>query len=232
MSLAKTVSKNRLLLVAILAYSAAFVINFSLGLNGLKTTGNYLVEMLQVLPAVFVLSALINVWVPKDVIMKNFGKTSGIRGKAMSILIGSVSAGPIYAAFPLAQSLFHKGASLSNIVLIISSWAVVKIPMLIVETKFLGISFAAARYVLTIPGILIIAYVCERVINESTLPDFEENASVEQLVEVLPGHNCGACGCIDCQGFARALLKGEVQPDRCTPGGKPVTQKLIERLTS
>ncbi|AJF05386.1 RnfABCDGE type electron transport complex subunit B [Geoalkalibacter subterraneus] len=49
-----------------------------------------------------------------------------------------------------------------------------------------------------------------------------------EILDALPGANCGACGFPGCAGFARALAEGKVDPAACTPGG----QATIERLAS
>jgi len=43
-----------------------------------------------------------------------------------------------------------------------------------------------------------------------------------QLVEILPGINCGACGFPGCSGYAAGLAAGEAEPGKCLPGGKDV----------
>ena len=50
------------------------------------------------------------------------------------------------------------------------------------------------------------------------------------ILELLPGVNCGACGFAGCSGYARALVKGEVPPELCPPGGPEVTVKLANLL--
>lgn len=50
---------------------------------------------------------------------------------------------------------------------------------------------------------------------------------VEEITEILPGANCGACGKPGgCTGFATALVVGEVDPAGCIPGGADVADKL------
>ena len=46
---------------------------------------------------------------------------------------------------------------------------------------------------------------------------------VEQILESLPGANCGACGKPGCSAYAEAVVKGETPPNMCTPGGAEVT---------
>ncbi|MCK5764148.1 MAG: hypothetical protein KAH05_08515 [Clostridiales bacterium] len=81
------------------------------------------------------------------------------KGYFFSFVIGSISAGPIYASFPIVKLLMKKGVSVGNTVIIISSWAVIKVPMLINEVKFLEFEFMALRWVLTIAAILIMSQI-------------------------------------------------------------------------
>lgn len=51
---------------------------------------------------------------------------------------------------------------------------------------------------------------------------------VAQLIEALPGANCGACGCSGCAGYAEAIAAGNTPCNLCTPGGNAVAQALAE----
>ncbi len=58
----------------------------------------------------------------------------------------------------------------------------------------------------------------------------EVDPRVEQVLEVLPNANCGACGYPGCSGFAKAVVAGEAPITGCTPGGKPVAEKIAAIL--
>ncbi len=47
-----------------------------------------------------------------------------------------------------------------------------------------------------------------------------KNEKAEQVLSVLPGANCGACGYSGCSGYAEALSKGEATVGLCSPGGE------------
>jgi electron transport complex protein RnfB len=50
---------------------------------------------------------------------------------------------------------------------------------------------------------------------------------VEQVRDVLPGANCGACGFAGCQGFAEAVVaNADVAPNLCAPGKASVAEAV------
>jgi uncharacterized membrane protein YraQ (UPF0718 family) len=114
--------------------------------------------MLLVIPPIFILLGLLDVWVPREKMMRYMGRNSGIRGKVLAFLLGSFAAGPLYGAFPFAAVLMRKGASFTNILIFIGAWSTTKIPMLLFEMASLGRRFALSRLAIDIVGIIIIAW--------------------------------------------------------------------------
>ena len=53
---------------------------------------------------------------------------------------------------------------------------------------------------------------------------------VEEVLELLPGANCGACGFPGCQGLAEAMVRGEAAPNECPPGGAETAAAIAEVL--
>ena len=49
---------------------------------------------------------------------------------------------------------------------------------------------------------------------------------LEQLVEALPGANCGGCGYAGCSAYAEAVLKGEAPIGKCASGGNDSAEKM------
>ncbi len=49
-----------------------------------------------------------------------------------------------------------------------------------------------------------------------------KDETVEQLKEVLPGANCGACGYSGCEGYAAAMAHEGAAVGLCSPGGEEV----------
>ena len=52
----------------------------------------------------------------------------------------------------------------------------------------------------------------------------------KEILEALPGANCGACGYPGCQGYAQALVEGEAECTLCAPGGKELVDEISKIL--
>jgi uncharacterized membrane protein YraQ (UPF0718 family) len=128
---------------------------------------DFFIEMMSILPAVMVIMGLFAVWVPKEVIVRYLGKTSGIKGVFISLFLGALPTGPLYVAFPMASALIRKGARISNIIIFLSAWACIKIPQEMVELEFLGFRFMVLRLVLTIAFAIIMGVVIEWMVVRS-----------------------------------------------------------------
>ncbi|RDU22247.1 permease [Anaerosacchariphilus polymeriproducens] len=184
---------NLFMVIVVLAYIILTIVNPQLGLQGIKNSKYYIIEMLMIMPVIFVLTALLDTWIPKETIMKFLGKDAKIKGVILSFLFGSVSAGPIYAAFPFCVMLHKKGASIKNIIIILSSWAVIKIPMLLNEAKFLGPKFMMIRWILTIIAILIFSWIGSKIIKDEDLPQENEEEKAEIYINEKACMGCTVC---------------------------------------
>lgn len=154
--------------VFILLVVVNIVVGFALpdiGLKSLSLTKQNFIEMISVIPPIFILLGLLDVWVDRATMMKYTGKGSGLKGVLIAFLLGSAAAGPLYAAFPVAGVMMKKGSSLFNVFIFIGAWSTTKIPMLTFEAASLGLVFMATRLSLSIIGILIIAAVTEKALN-------------------------------------------------------------------
>lgn len=155
-----------------------------IGKRTLEISKQNVIEMLLVIPPIFVLLGLLDVWVDRTIMVKFMGKGSGIKGVLIAFLLGSAAAGPLYAAFPVAGVMMKKGSSLFNIFVFIGAWSTTKIPMLTFEAASLGLTFTLLRLGLSIVGILIIAFVTEKILSETHKEEiFRINQKVENEYE-------------------------------------------------
>lgn len=152
------------LILVVLNIAVGFVLP-EIGLKSLELTKQNLLEMISVIPPIFILLGLLDVWVDRATMMKYTGKGSGIKGVLIAFLLGSAAAGPLYAAFPVAGVMLKKGSSLFNVFIFIGAWSTTKIPMLTFEAANLGFAFTLTRLALSIIGIFIIALITEKSLN-------------------------------------------------------------------
>jgi len=177
MKIIKEAKDNTFLLLIAVAYILMFIIKPDMGVTSIKNSAYYIKEMLMIMPVIFLLTALLDTWIAKEKITKYLGKESKVKGIILSFVLGSISAGPIYAAFPMCVMLHKKGASVRNLVIILSSWAVIKVPMLLNEAKFLGMKFMAIRWVLTVIAIVVFSWIAAKIVKDEDIVQKEEKAS-------------------------------------------------------
>jgi uncharacterized membrane protein YraQ (UPF0718 family) len=152
------------------------MLNYSLGWKALSISAHSFKEMLFVIPPVFVLLGLLDVWVPKETMIKYMGEGSGLKGILLSILIGSAAAGPLYGAFPVAAVFMKKGVKFMNVLIFLGAWSTTKIPMFLFEVASLGVNFAVTRLLIDIPGILLIAFLLSKTVTRQEIAQIYEKA--------------------------------------------------------
>jgi len=141
------------------AYSLFLMFSFLKGFEPGKkmafNLGYFSLEMARILPPAFILIGLFEVWIKKETIEKHFGRESGLRGHIGGILLAGTTVGGLYVAFPVAYSLYRKGADLGVIFTYIGASAICRVPMTIFEASFLGIKFSIIRLSVSIPLVIL-----------------------------------------------------------------------------
>lgn len=150
---------NRVKALAVAIYFVFILGSFVIGFNPGKQIGHnfisFSIEMLKLLPCAFILIGLFEVWVKKESVEKHLGKDSGAIGYIWVILLAGTTVGGLYVAFPVAYSLFRKGAKLSVVFTYIGASAICRIPMTIFESSFMGIKFSLIRLIVSIPLVIL-----------------------------------------------------------------------------
>ncbi|MCR5357980.1 MAG: RnfABCDGE type electron transport complex subunit B [Lachnospiraceae bacterium] len=54
----------------------------------------------------------------------------------------------------------------------------------------------------------------------------ETNPLTDEIIDALPGNNCGGCGFAGCSALAEAITNGEAPVSACPVGGEPVAQAI------
>jgi len=226
------IKNNKLLILVILSYISLSIFMPDKALQSFQNSLYYVKEMLMIMPVILLLTSLISAWVPTKTIENNFGGNAGIKGTIFSFLVGSFSAGPIYAAFPVCKMLLKKGASVSNIVIILSSWAVVKVPMLVNENKFLGSKFMIVRWILTTIAIFAMGYITSKLVKKEDMTN-ENLSSIPEvnLIKINQEYclGCGLCSKLAPDYFAIENKKAIIIKQDITDKDVEALQNVVEK---
>ena len=157
-------SKGEIISIFLFILFTAFVsISYIINYEGGEKTGlafiDVMWEMLKILPFAFILIGLFEAWIKKETVIKHLGEQSGIKGYFWVLLLAGFSVGGLFVAFPLAETLHKKGASLKVIFAYLGFAGTFRIPMTIFEISFLGLPFTTVRLLVTIPLFLLIGIV-------------------------------------------------------------------------
>jgi uncharacterized membrane protein YraQ (UPF0718 family) len=159
------INRYKYFLISFLICIIIYFVDSNLGINIFISTKSSIDQMLSVLPAIMILLGLLDVWVPKEYFIKYMGVNSGVIGIALTFLIAFFSAGPMYAAFPFTAVLIKKGVKFSNIIIFLNAWCVTKFSTLLFEISALGYDFTLIRLIIDIPGVIIMGYVVDYIVN-------------------------------------------------------------------
>ena len=113
-------------------------------------TGKNFLNFIFMIVPVFICIGLMDIWIKQETMVKIMGKQSGLLGMITSLLLGMVTAVPLYALLPVTGVLLKKGSGISNV-----------IPLLLFEISSLGIKFTLIRLLLNIIVIIAIAFFTE-----------------------------------------------------------------------
>lgn len=161
----KFLKTYRLFLVLLASLALLAVFRPDIGGKAFVLAGNSTLDMLSLLPPILVLAGLLDQWISREQLMPYLGKNSGFMGILVSLVLGVVSAGPLYAAFPITLILMKKGAALRYIVFILGIWTTAKLPILIFEFASFGFAFTSVHALLGLCFYYLLGLVLERMFD-------------------------------------------------------------------
>ena len=143
----------------------SYKIQFQPGIEIFHNSVKFSKSMLKFIPAIFMLLGLFEVWTNREIIEKHLGEESGIRGYLWALALSASMIGGLHIAFPIAYSLYKKGASLRIIFAYISFTTVCRIPMNLFELSFMGIKFTLIRLLVSLPIMIIFSQLLSKYLS-------------------------------------------------------------------
>ena len=148
---AKKLDKTLLVLVALVLVALAATLwigGWQLAISGLKQAGQLINMVWLRLLLGLLLGGLIQVLVPRAIIAKWLGPSSGLKGILIGSYTGIMMSGGPYVFLPIVASIYQAGAGTGPIIALLTGRALLGIEMLIVwQIPFLGVEIPLARYI-------------------------------------------------------------------------------------
>lgn len=176
----KLLKKYKFALILVAINILMLFVTPDIGRKSLELTYVNVIEMLSIIPPIFILLGLLDVWVKRETMIKLMGEKSGFSGMLIAFLMGSAAAGPLYAAFPIAGILIKKGSKFSNVLIFIGAWSTTKIPLLLFEASSMGWQFMLTRFIVNLFGIAAIAFITEKVLSAEDRTDIYKRVNEMQ----------------------------------------------------
>lgn len=172
--------KDFLVALVLGLYAWAFWASPAKAFSALKTAGATALSVSLIIMSVFSMLGLFGVLVDKQAIGRRLGRKANLKTLLAATAFGTVLIGPVYAVFPLLKALREHGARWSVIAAIITASAI-KLPMVPLESRFLGWRFSATRMGLVVVSALLMGLLFDRIMPESVedISEPEEQAVLD-----------------------------------------------------
>ena len=127
-----------------------YFLDSSLPLKGVKHGFGFLYKIIPILLMAFVIVGMIQVLIPKEVILKWVGEGAGLKGIFLGTAAGVLTPGGPFVCFPIAASIYQSGAGVGTIVAYVAAWGLLSLTRFPFEVTFLGVKFVLIRVAATV----------------------------------------------------------------------------------
>jgi len=172
----KILKKYWFLFVVVIVNIVMLIFQPQIEITALRFTWKNFLNFLFMLTPIFICIGLMDIWIDRNTMIKIMGDKSGFKGVLVALLLGVITAVPLYALLPVAGVLLKKGSRISNVLIFLCSSASIRIPLLLFEISSLGWEFTFTRFGLNIIVVFAIAFIIEKTLSEAEKKVVYENA--------------------------------------------------------
>lgn len=172
----KFIIKNKFLTISIILLVIMTFIDYTLTYKAIEESANQIWIMLMIVPPIFILIGLFDVWVPRETVVNMMGENSGVKGMVLAFFLGAFSAGPTISAFPLAIIMIKKGAKYSNVLFFLMVWSSLKLPIIFFQITTIGLKFSMIINISMLIVFVIGSYIMEKTFSKEELLEIENKA--------------------------------------------------------
>ncbi|MGD8372597.1 MAG: permease [Syntrophobacterales bacterium] len=148
-----------MLILSVILGGIAYHKSPELPIQAVKSGGGLLLQLIPVLILAFFVAGLIEVLLPKELLIRWVGEGSGFKGILIGTLLGAVAPGGPFIQFPIVAAMFKAGAHIGPLIAYLSAWALIGINRVIAfEIPLLGFQITFTRLVCSFIFPVIIGY--------------------------------------------------------------------------
>jgi len=119
-------------------------------IEGLKNAFRLTLNILPLIFFAMIIGGMMQILIPKELVMYWIGEDSGIRGVLIGALAGIMSPGAPYISYPIAGALIQSGAGVATLIAFVTSFSLLSVTKIPLELGILGINFTFFRLICTI----------------------------------------------------------------------------------
>jgi uncharacterized protein len=114
-------------------------------IRGLKAAKGMFFSVFYLLLLAFLVSGLLEVAIPTEIIQTWMGSQSGLKGILLGSAVGILIPGGPYVSFPIIAAIFHAGAGLGTVVAMVTGWALLGLMLIPFELAIVSARFTVVR---------------------------------------------------------------------------------------
>ena len=118
-------------------------------IQGLKASGNMLVQIIPLLIFAFLIAGMVQFLLPHETISRWVGTESGFRGLLIGTAMGSIAPGGPFVSMPIAAGLLRMGANIGTMVAFLTAWSLLAFSRIPLELGIMGWKFVLIRLACT-----------------------------------------------------------------------------------
>ncbi len=135
-----------------------------LAIHAMKSGGSLLLRLLPVLVLAFFVAGLMEVLLPRELLLRWVGEESGLKGILIGTCLGAVAPGGPFIQFPIVAAMFKAGAHIGPLVAYLSAWSLIGLNRVVAfEIPLLGLRITLTRLLCSFIFPVIIGYLAKHV---------------------------------------------------------------------
>ncbi len=148
-----------MLVLSVILGSFAYYKSPQLPVQAMKSGGSLLFRLLPILILAFFVAGLMEVLLPKELLVRWVGEGSGFKGILIGTFLGAVAPGGPFIQFPIVAAMFKAGAHIGPLIAYLSAWALIGVNRVIAfEIPLLGFHITFTRLLCSFIFPIIIGY--------------------------------------------------------------------------